>query len=265
MRELTDLSYKTTRYPDAVANLRRFRHSDHAPPDPGRGCSRRGRRASRRSPPTAPAPAALDPVVVTATRSSTSAASTCRRPSTASTARRSATGSLRSTCPNRWCACRACSPPTARTTRRTCRSVRAASARARRSACAACGCTRTAFRRRCRTGRGRPGASACFGAAHRGAARAVLDAVRQRGRRRDLGVHGGPAADAGRRRAVSGGSYGTCERRREGERRRQAPSGYVVAANHFATDGYRDTLGGLARARQRKARSSRRAEARASR
>ena len=60
-----------------------------------------------------------------------SARSTCRRRSMSSTARSSAAASRRSTCRNRWCGCRACSPPIGRTTRRTCRSARAGSARAR--------------------------------------------------------------------------------------------------------------------------------------
>ena len=103
----------------------------------------------------------LDPIVVTATRSA-ERASTCRLGRHGSTRRRSSTASRRSTCPRRSCACPACSRRTGGITRRICRSARGVSARAPPSACAACGCTRTAFRRRCRTGRGRPAASACF-------------------------------------------------------------------------------------------------------
>ena len=105
----------------------------------------------------APAPpAALDPIVVTATRQRRARV---RRAGVGRHHRRrdDPRRQPRSTCRRRWCGCRACSPPTARTTRRTCRSARAASARARRSACAACACTRTASRSTMPDGQGQTG------------------------------------------------------------------------------------------------------------
>ena len=100
---------------------------------------------------------------------------------------------------------------TARTTRRTCRSPRAASARARPSACAACGSTRTASRRRCPTAGPDRQLQPAVGAAHRSAARAVLDALRQRVRRRDRGVHRGSGAPIRRRaRAAAAAATAAC-------------------------------------------------------
>ena len=79
-----------------------------------------------------------------------------------------------------------------------------------------------------------------FREAHRSAARAVLHAVRQCVGRRDLGVHRGRHADAGRRtsRRVSAATA----RRTSASRPPGSPaaSGYVAAFSNFDTDGYRD-------------------------
>ena len=105
-------------------------------------------------------------------------------------------------------------------------------------------------------GQGQTGSFSLLSArAHRGAARAVLDALRQRFGRRHLGVHRDPAPappvlDASRARAATARNAG-----RQGRRARRARSGYVVAANRFDTDGYRDHS--AARRGARQSRSSR--------
>ena len=83
-----------------------------------------------------------------------------------------------------------------------------------RSACAACGSTRTASRSPMPDGQGQTGSFSLLSArAHRGRARAVLDALRQRVGRRDRGVHRGSAPDP---------PVGTVHRRRRQLRRMDA-------------------------------------------
>ena len=166
-------------------------------------------------------------------RAAPSARSTCRRRSTSidgrDDARRAAAGQ-----PVRdaRCACPACSPRIARTTRRTCRSARAASARAptfgvRGVRLYQDGIPVDDARR--------PGPDRqlqpAVGGAHRGAARPVLDALRQRVGRRDRAC----SPRIGRRPpaatfTVGGGSYGTWNVGVKLARHAASTSGYVVAA-----------------------------------
>ena len=91
-------------------------------------------------------------------------------------------------------------------------------------------------------GQGQTGSFSLLSArAHRGPARAVFRALRQRIGRRHLGLHRGSAAS---RRVLEfaggGGSYGTRHARREARRPTAQRVGAVVAASDFVTDGYRD-------------------------
>ena len=79
-----------------------------------------------------------------------------------------------------------------------------------------------------------------FRAAHRSAARAVLDAVRQCLGRRGLDLHRRRAADADGAGAGHRRQLRHLERDRANSAATTNGVNYVVAANHFATDGYRD-------------------------
>ena len=96
-------------------------------------------------------------------------------------ARRSATASRWSTCRRRWCACPASSPRTARTTRRTCRSARAGFGARATFGVRGVRLYQDDIPATMPDGQGQTGSFSLLSAAqHRGAARAVLDALRQR-------------------------------------------------------------------------------------
>ena len=92
-----------------------------------------------------------------------------------------------------------------------------------------------------------------LGRPHRGAARAVLGAVRQLVGRRDAGLH--RRRRAARRRSALGGRR---QRRRAAASAAKAAGrpgalGYVLGASHFSTDGYREHSAARAQPRQRQA------------
>ena len=165
-----------------------------------------------------------------------------------------ATASRRSTCRSRCRASRASVDPEPRNYAQDLQlSARAASARARRSASAACACTRTTFRRRCPTARGRPAASAC---SRRSASKCCADRFRRCTAMR-------PAASSrcsprtGPRRPspsgqVIGGSYGTWNAIAKAAGQAGAVN-YVVAGNYFDDRRLSRPQRGVARPRQRQA------------